>query len=349
MTRLSEAFDRAASLQPQVVHLMTTCLPELIGDDPRPLLRRIEQEGHAAVCWSSKTRDPAQSFDQLISRKLQELSLGKVRDPNAVILAGIPSVQAAQEAASLLAELGLKVVGELFPKIALRESDQQPGASAVVWLNPVGWEKLSNDPFLNAGLAVVRYHPPFGCAGTQLWLQRVCEVLGRDSSCLRGIEAKHQQAFGTLRAQCVTRRIALVGDRADLEVLVSRGRSMGMSVASVLCDLGFRVACFVYDPCPVAALRQPPRATGAGSLEFVPFSTAQQLDELLACDVDAAFTHFSHDPRLEAFGIPGFCEDTFEPGYLGMVRTGNRILHKMQTRAFPRQVLSKSSEAYHEL
>lgn len=345
MARLSGALAQAMEQQPAVLHLMTTCLPELIGDDPRPLLRKLEERSRVAICWSAKTGDALRTFDALIDRMLADIELAPERDARSVLLAGVPTAQSGQEARELLGLLGLEVVGELFPGVDLGGAPRAARAGAVVWLNPVGWEKIGNERFLQNGLAVVRFHPPFGQAGTRAWLERICQVLGRDPTVLEQLQTSSTRQLAELRERCRAHRIALVGDRADLDVMVTHGRALGMSVAALLCDMGFQVACLVHVPAGEGSIRRPPTPTGAGSLETISFCSEGELDALLGSDVDAAFTHFSHDPRLARWAVPGFCEDVFEVGYEGMSRSARRLLHLCETRPFPAQRRFLATEA----
>ena len=56
------AGDRSAALRreaarrkPDCIHVKSTCLPELLGEGPRALIRDVEAEFKAPVLWSAKT------------------------------------------------------------------------------------------------------------------------------------------------------------------------------------------------------------------------------------------------------------------------------------------------------
>ncbi|MBI2387158.1 MAG: hypothetical protein HYV14_14295 [Elusimicrobia bacterium] len=334
---LGRVLERVAREEkPAFIHLKTTCLPELVGDTPAPFIERIERELGVPVLWTSKTRNSGPVYEALVDRLLDEVEFAPARDPKAVILAGLPSEAAAKEAAGLCRGLGLRVVGALFPNLDVRSFPEIGAAGAVVWYDPVGWAKIEDGVFLRRGLRVVRHHPPFGLAGTRAWLARVVSVLGLDAPA--EVPAAAAAGLEALIPRCRARTAALIGDAADLELLASRGRTFGFSTAGLLCELGFRVRCLVWSPAPsaAAALRRPPEAKGAGSIEFVPFSTRAGLDRLLRRGVDLAFTHFNHDPRLEAHGLPGFNDNVFEPGPAGLLRSACRLLLKCESRPFAR-------------
>lgn len=331
--------DAARRGSPAYIHLNTTCMPELLGDTPVPFMGRVESELGVPVFWTSKTRPGGPLYSAWIEKLLDETRFAPVRDPRAVLLAGVPSPAAREQAEELLAGLGVRVLGTLYPDLDFRRTPAMREASAVVWLDPVGWESISDAPFLRHGLAVVRHHPPFGLAGAKAWLERVASVLGLD-----GADAAFAKAFAAragsldaLRARCRRRTVALIGDTADLELLVARRRALGFSAAALLGELGFDVRCLVHGPAKDAArLRRPRTPSGAGTIEFVPFSSKAGLGRLLARGVDLVFSHLNHDPRLEARGLLGFTEAAFEPGLDGLLRSGERLLARCEARPFPR-------------
>ncbi|MDP3541670.1 MAG: nitrogenase component 1 [Elusimicrobiota bacterium] len=326
---------------PAYVHLNTTCMPELLGDTPVPFMSRIESELGVPVFWTSKTRPGGPVYTAWIERLLDALGPASARDPRAVLLAGVPSPAARAQAEELCAALGVRTVGAVFPDLDFRGAPGMKEASAVVWVDPVGWESISDAPFLRRGLAVVRHHPPYGAAGSRAWLGRVASVLGLDGAheAFARVLAARAGPLEALRAECGRRTAALIGDPSDLELLAASPRALGYSAAALLGELGFRVRCLVYAPggkADAAALRRPEAPCGAGSIEFVPFSTKAALDRELGRGVDLVFSHFNHDPRLEALGLRGFTEAVFEPGLDGLLRSGRRLLAKCAARPFPR-------------
>lgn len=339
---LGRTLERVAREEkPAFIHLKTTCLPELVGDTPIPFVARIEKELGVPVLWTSKTHNSGPVYEAMVERLLGEVEFLPVRDPKAVLLAGLPSEEAQTEAVELCRKMGLRVVGTVFPNLDFRAFPEIGSASAVIWYNPVGWAKISDGVFLRRGLRVVRYHPPFGLTGTRAWIARILSVLGLPPSAdAEALSAEPVLAsLEALVPQCRRRTVALVGDTADIELLASQGRAFGFSVAGMLCDLGFNVRCLVWSPAAGAsarALRRPKAARGNGTIEFVPFSSRARLDRILARGTDLVFTHFNHDPRLEAHGLLGFNDNAFEPGLGGLIRTGRGLLTKCAARPFPR-------------
>lgn len=332
---LGRVLERVAREEkPAFIHLKTTCLPELVGDTPIPFIARLEKEHGVPVLWTSKTHDSGRAYEAMIERMLAAAPLSGARDPRAVVLAGLPSARARAEAERMLRGLGLRVVGEAFPNLDFAAFPEIGSAGAVVWYDPVGWAKISDDVFLRRGLKVVRWHPPYGAAGARSWLARVASVLGLQAPA----EAPDPAGLAELTGACRARTVALAGDPADIELLASQGRAFGFSVAGLLCELGFNVRCLVWSPgggAPARALRRARAPRGAGTIAFEPFSTRAGLDRLLG-RADLVFTHFNHDPRLEARGLRGFNDRAFEPGLEGLARTGRALLARCAARPFPR-------------
>jgi hypothetical protein len=327
--------------KPAYIHLNTTCMPELIGDTPVPFMSRIESELGVPVFWTSKTRPGGALYADWIEKLLDETKFASKRDPRAVLLAGVPSPAAREQAEELCSALGVRVLGTIFPDLDFRRTPRMREASAVVWLDPVGWETIGDGPFLRHDLAVVRHHPPYGVAGTSAWLGRVASVLGLEGAeqAFAGVLEARAADLDALRTQCRRRTVALIGDTADLELLVVQRRALGFSAATLLGELGFNVRCLVYGPgekADAARLRRARTPSGAGTIEFIPFSSKAQLDRQLARGVDLVFSHLNHDPRLEARGLLGFTEAAFEPGLDGLLRSGRRLLAKCEARPFPR-------------
>ena len=108
--------------KPAFVHLNTTCMPELLGDTPVPFLARVEGELGVPVFWTSKTRPGGPIYAAWIDRLLNATEFAARRDPRAVLLAGAASADALAEAGALLAGLGLRVVGNVFPNLDFRDA-----------------------------------------------------------------------------------------------------------------------------------------------------------------------------------------------------------------------------------
>lgn len=323
LDRLREVMDSCCR-RPGVraVCLSTTCLPELIGDDPTPILQDLEASRGVRTFWTSKTRDPTHTFHAWFRQSLGAIPFCEPRDPDLVIVVGLVDPRHRREVADLLQGIGLRVAGFLMPPVDLHAIPDIERVRAVVWGNPIGWQ--AHDESLSRAFQVVRAPPPVGVRATLHWLRAVGLALGldRDDLALDRVREAFEEARTTLRGSTSGLTAGLIGDRDDIETLL-RPQVFGFSVGEVLIEMGFRVRCLVHEP------ERPdgtplPADPGAG-VEFVTFRSPKGLDEGLA-GLDLAFTHFRHDPRLAAHGLRGFCEDDFEPGVQGFRRAGERLL-----------------------
>ncbi|OGR49780.1 MAG: hypothetical protein A2X37_11305 [Elusimicrobia bacterium GWA2_66_18] len=332
---LGRTLDRVArEHRPVAIHLRTTCLPELIGDNPAAFIKSIESRLGIPVFWTSKTRPSASACEAWLRRSLAKTKFASRRDPRAVLLCGSASQAAQLEAKELCAGLGLRVVGTLLPSLDFRQVPELGEASAVVWWNPIGWEKVGDAAFLDCGFKVVRYHPPFGLAGTKAWLERTASVLGgRGADQVYAEElAARKSRLADIQKELRDRTVALAGDMTDIGYLTSQREMFGFSLAALLCELGCNVRCLVFNGGDGA--RAARTAQGAGTLEFVPFASRGQLDQELARGADLVFSHFNHDPRLEAHGLRGFTEKDLEVGMDGLLRSGKILSERCAMRPF---------------
>ncbi|MFA6317777.1 MAG: nitrogenase component 1 [Elusimicrobiota bacterium] len=323
LRRLAEALETAVrELRPDCIQLNSTCLPELLGEDPRPLIARIERRHKVPVYWTSKTRDSGRSVTDAARRMLSRIQFSRCRDPRRVLLAGAGSPWSRSEAVRLVEGLGLSVAGFLYPEIAPAAAPGIESCGSVVWVNPAGWERISDEPFLERGFLVVRHAAPFGLAATEAWLRRIREVLG-----LRARRRFAPEADGVvrrLRPLCGRWKAALIGDETDAAALASGAAWPGFSVAGLLAEMGFQTRFFVH-------------GTGKGPVGFrtFGFGAAKELDRLLREEADLAFTHFNHDPRLESTRVAGFCETAFAVGIAGALRSGLALDRLAAFRPFP--------------
>jgi len=318
--------------QPETIHLVTTCLPELIGDRPSGLVRHLERDRGVPVFWTAKTRDAGQSASAWLRRWLDAAEGTRREARHGVVLAGADGANAA-EGTRLLQSLGLEVRGTLFPDLSARAVARAATAEAVVWLDPVGFGTLDDEAFVER-VPVIHHHVPIGQAATLEWLARVARGLGvpGEAQKLAAVQAEFDDALAPIRDAAANKTVALVGDRGDIEALVRRSPLLDFSVARALAELGFRVQCLVYgaDTTVVTA----PRPLAAGSIAFRGFQTPASLRDVLA-DVDLVFTHFVRLPVLQTLGLPGFGEDVFAVGVRGLVRAGRRLLRLAAGRLAP--------------
>lgn len=317
------------------VVLMTTCLPDLIGDNPLPFLRRLERERGVHVHWSSKTMEQRTSVEPLLASVVNSIGFREPRDPRHVVLGGQLAAAAQAELAGYLDELlGLEVRGALLPLVDPERSEHVRSASWFVWVDPRGFSD-GIDRSLSSALRVLRPRPPFGLEGVAAWLGELAAATGgtlAESDARAHLATRHGVALAELRGACAGARVALVGDLTDLAMLSTRTAYSSFPPGPLLLELGFPVRYALYEP--------EGRGGGAAYLEarvpgaeVCPFRTPGELDELLA-DVSLAWSDFRYDPRLSRRGIRALRDDDFEPGVEGLLRTGRRLLARTRWAPF---------------
>jgi len=333
---LHEALEQAVAHEGiRHVVLLTTCLPDLVGDNPLPFLRRLERERDVRVHWSSKTMEQRTSMEPLLASVVGSVGFHEPRDPRHVLLGGELAPAAQAELAGYLDELlGLEVRGALLPLVDPERSEHVGSATWFVWVDPRGFSD-GIDRSLSSALRVLRPRPAFGLEGVAAWIAAVGAATGgtlTEADARAHLAARHGAALAELRAACADARVALVGDLTDLAMLSTRTAYSSFSPGPLLLEAGFPVRYALYEPegRGGGAAYLAARVPGA---EVRPFRTPAELDELLA-DVALAWSDFRYDPRLSRRGIRPLHDDDFEPGVEGLLRTGRRLLARARWAPF---------------
>jgi len=98
-------------------------------------------------------------------------------------------------------------------------------------------------------------------------------------------QTEFDENLAEIREQAARFRIALVGDTDDLDLLLKVDPIFGFSVGHMLAELGFSIQCLVYSEEP-RGLARAPVGFGLGKIEFTPFHTRDELNQLLSAGVD---------------------------------------------------------------
>lgn len=317
--------------RPTFLHLATTCLPELIGEDPSDAI--TDQRCRCDVLWTAKTRSSRDSIATWFGAQVQAIP-PTAPAPDAVAVAGVRTEAERTEVEQLLAMLGLRAVGQVLPNLDLAKAPRIAEARAVVFGNGTGWGAFGDAVFAPR-FRVVRPAPPMGEAATLAWVEAVgttLDVPGTDAA-IHALRAEFRNRLEPIRRDASTVTVALIGSPQALDLLVRPG-FYGFSVARCLGDLGFRVHCLVQPDADAPMNARPVLPLGAGTIAFSPFSTPDELDALLA-DADVAFSHFTVHPYLAARGIRAFCQDVFGLGVSGLVDAARAILSRARRRWAP--------------
>jgi hypothetical protein len=320
------------------VHLMTTCVPDLVGENPSRLGDELRRDFGVGFWWSPKTRPAEKPIASLVDELLGRVEFTDPRVAGRLVLAGIEEGRGADELRALVGQVDLAVDACVLPDIAtICQMDRALRAGTLAWVQRAGWRWLRSNPFA-VPLTVVEDVAPFGIEGSLHWLQRVAEAAGTAERFDRDrILEPWRARLQRVRERARGRKLALVGGKEDIAWLVSRTAWTGFSVARLACELGFDVVALAYaavehgESIPdVAAV-----SVESGSIAFGGFSTPAELHERLSAGISLAFSHFTFDPRLAALAIPAFSESVFEPGLAGAIRAAERMLRLVENAPFP--------------
>jgi len=316
-----------------LVEIQSTCLPDLIGDQPAAVAGAVAQ-GTPHIVWQCKTdQQDRRLLRQFLDARLSRLGASGERDRTRVVLAGAEG-DTATELGTWLARMGVAVEGSLLPEVDLSATAAQHRAAWLVWVDPRGWEWLGEEG-LRRAFTVVEGAPPFGLQGTLAWLQRVGEVVGLVDAAarVRQLAVDIEELRLRTQARCARHRAAVIGDLSGVMATTTPQAQRPFAIVGLLREMGFEVRVLLYDPVarPVsAALRDV--VGGADAVRC--FATQAELDEQLG-EVALALSSFNHDPRLAAHAVVGFDGASFLPGVEGFARSAARLCALAERRPFP--------------
>ncbi|MBM4386667.1 MAG: hypothetical protein FJ088_02950, partial [Deltaproteobacteria bacterium] len=325
LSKLKKTIDKASCAEGVgSVHVMTTCLPDLIGDNPTPFMGEAGKQGGTKIFWTSKTHNTAEVAEALYRRGIDSVKFAGERDGRCVVLGGVLSPEEKEEFSGLLMEIfGLRVAGFMLPEYDFGSYPEMGKAGSLIWVNPSSWTNVEDSIFSDY-FQIVRAGTPYGIENTLNWLKGVRDRLSpetADAEIEEFYRRKFQSGIGKIWSQCGGHAVALIGDASDLEYLSTANGFCGFSVYHVLLEMGFKVRRFVY---------------GGAAADMESFDTSDKLRDLIAGDIDAVFSSFSFDPRVNCAGKNTFSENVFEPGFSGFVRSAEKILRLCRLAPFRR-------------
>ena len=310
---------------PTAIRLQTTCLPELLGDDPRSALTDLA--GGCPVVWTAKTMDSGKSLADALPALVANAG-PRQADPHAVVVLGLVDPADRPEIELLLDAVGLRAAGYLLPSLAPADLLCLRVASAAVWVGRQGWESFDTEPLVR-GLQVVDVPAPYGRAATLAWVGAVAQALRpeRLADALAATMLRLDTALAPTREAAAGLKVVLASGAQDLESLTTP-TFYGFAVHQLLLELGFHVQ-------RVVRLREgedlPPPLAG---IETQGIRTPEDLRRALS-SADLAFSHFAADPRLAELGLRSFCQDVFGLGARGLGRAGEELLRRTHQRWSP--------------
>jgi len=310
-----------------VVEIQTTCLPDLLGDQPGALPALDAAPDGTKVFWQCKTDDEDRRLlRQHLRERLAHLAAPEPRVAHHLILLGADAA-VQRDLCPLLSALGVAIERTLLPDIDFFGRGARSDAALCAWADPRGWDWIDVSPLYDA-FEVVQAPAPFGLAATGQWLRRVAAAAGvndADARVAAHLDALRPQT-APLRDRCRRHRIALCGTPDDMRALFAQIEPF--CTPALLAEMGFALRVLVYgdarDCVPVGQ---------DGDVEVVSFATRAELDARLR-DVSLALTSFQHDTRLASHALHGFDPSVFSVGFAGALRTAERLLRLCERRPF---------------
>ncbi len=342
MRRLNDALGAAAELSPErAVVVKTGCLPNVIGDNPLPAMKRLGKTTDTRFYWMSSTNDYWRYTSGLIGDRLREVAPADApRDPLGVALVSGASPPENDELLALVGRIGLHPLGVILPDVDYRAFERAAKASVFAWANQSGLRNIGEVVFEDLPVALLRPPAPIGLEATFAWL---AEIAGQFSSVAEVgaalAELQADEAMGkraeAIRTQAAAYELAFVVDDSEIELICDTTPMYSFSIVEAVSSMGFGVRFVTRAGGEVAArVEEKIRADGLGDrVRFTSFADPVELVARLAApEVGAVFSDFSADPRAIAAGRGTFSEVDFELGIEGFFRTAETILRRCRFR-----------------
>lgn len=239
--RLETALELLYSrCRPELIAVLTTDAPEIIGDNVDDVLQTVEQEVDCqliAVGAGSLNGDHLDGFRATLET-LVNLMTPQETTPMSVNFVGITDEVSspfdASDLEALLAPLGIHTNAILLSDTTLEEIKRAPAAALNVVLNEeIGlstakmMERQFGIPYLVGGL-------PYGIEGTSQWLLEVASFFGVEEEASNVVRTQAEHAVHLIRRY--GRDLTFT-----LEVGVSADPTMAVGFSSLLQELGYSV------------------------------------------------------------------------------------------------------------
>jgi len=334
MKRLEQAIEEAVEDPDRdAVVLMTGCLPDVIGDNPVPIFRKVAARTRARFYWIGAANDFGGYTSRLIRDRLEaEAPAGAPRDPRGMALLGGGSSEEDVELLELAGRIGARALGVVVPRMGREEFRRIAGASLLVWARQTALSDISELAFEGLPVRLIRPRAPFGRQGTLDWLRGIAAYLPDPASSLGAVEELEEgsrEEWESLRQRASTRVMAFVTDLEELELLLDTTPVNAFSLLDVVLEMGFPVRFLAWpegnDPAFLEErLSRHPRASQL-AMEF--FRDPDDLARRMAApDISLIYSHFNADPRIVRAGKGVFSEHDLEMGIGGARRSLRRWL-----------------------
>lgn len=340
MDALEGALEATAAMPGgRSVVVVSGCLPNVIGDNPVPAMRRLSRASSCRFYWVGNTNDFQGYTAALIRDRLTEVApAGAPRDPLGFAIVGGGSPLENGDLLDLAARAGLHPLGVVLPEVGYEVFARVARARVFAWANQSALRDISELAFSGLPVVLLRPPSPVGIRGTFEWLRAV--VAQADPGSLDRIAAMENDEslrarLERVRARTGRHRLVFVGDREDLGLFLDTRPMYAYSLVEVLVEMGFRLRFVVYGA--LDSYRDFARDLEARGLadrvDLVPFASPRELTEALRRpEGGAVFSNISADPRVTAAARCTFSDADIEMGVEGFFRTAERLARRCEIR-----------------
>ncbi|MBM4387168.1 MAG: hypothetical protein FJ088_05480, partial [Deltaproteobacteria bacterium] len=342
MRKLESALGEAASLPGcSSVVIVSGCLPNVMGDNPVPAMRRLEKKTDARLYWIGNTNDFSGYTARLIRDRLEKVAPQDApRDPLGVAVIGEGSAEENSELLGLLSQIGLNPLGIILPDVGFERFKKAARASLFVWANQSALKDAAELAFTGLPVKLMRPDAPVGLIGTLKWLETIVKNAGSGAIGSLGLDRIRYTFNVTERIAGLKKRTgiwtaAFVAGIEEIDALIDTRPVHAFSVMDTLVEMGFRVRFLAFgNEAGYTAQKEFIKSSGLEeTVEFVFFEDKDSLDSLLrGKDIGIVFSNFTADPRAVSAGKGVFCENHFEMGIEGFFRTAERLLGLCERR-----------------
>ncbi len=336
-----EAALEASAARPggRSVVVVTGCLPNVIGDNPVPTMRRLSRVSKCRFYWVGNTNDFQGYTAALIRDRLMEVAPAEApRDPLGFAMVGGGSPRENQDLLNLAARAGLHPMGVVLPDVGYEVFRRVARARLFAWANQSALRDISELAFTGLPVVLLRPASPVGVRGTFAWLREVVACTDPDLGLAARVDAMEAEPtlaerLQRLRARTGRHRLVFVADREDLRLLLDTRPLYAYSLLDVLVEMGFGLRFVLYGDGAEEARATMEAKGWSGRVDVVTFDDPSGLQKALRDEGSGAvFSNITADPRVVAAGRNVFSEADIEMGVEGFFRSAERLVRRCEVR-----------------
>ncbi|MEW6203179.1 MAG: nitrogenase component 1 [bacterium] len=324
----------AADKNIELLNIVTSCVPMLIGDDVEAATDRFRELTCIPVITTDMTtKDALHLLAKVLVQIIQKNPAPLQQKSYTYNLAGFTDRRDCREMIDMLADAGMELNECFFPTVAPERLKNYAAAAVQVFL-PVSVHEPIYSALEKLPIKAIRPGAPHGIAGTFEWMRTIAAALGREEEFVNSWERHlraQQPAWNKLLKEAKKYRLGFVVDTSQMELLVKPEIFTIIPLLRSVEEMGFGIDIMYYDTSEAShevnfyelqnILKHPE------TLRIRKFNSIKSLHTLLRDDsTNAVFTKFFFDKRLTRNGTCQFSFSTFEMGLQGALRTLERLV-----------------------